>query len=392
MSQTQAADTIMIVDDNPTNLSLLADLLQSEGYQVRPVTQGRQAVDLARRQHDSIDLILLDILMPDLDGYQVCEELKADPATRDIPVIFISALNEQLDKVRAFEIGGVDYVGKPFQTPEVLARVGTHLQLYALRKNLAKLVDERTTALRETNAALQKALEVKNEFLMIMQHEFHTPLNAILGATNLLAKPDVPEADRRGFLRLLESGSWRLLHLIDNLLTMTSIGMDDANLEQEAESCDVAALCNECLASIKPRLQKKNLTLESEIPVELKLSFPMGISRLRQVLLNLLDNAIKFTPPGGSIGLEAATSGTYLICRVWDSGIGISENEQNKIFEPFTQLHGRGLSRTYEGVGLGLTVAANLVKLHNGRITVYSRKEGGSVFEVTIPFLEIYQI
>jgi DNA-binding response OmpR family regulator len=144
---------ILVVDDTKENLRILADALGEEGYKVRPALSGRMALEAARKELP--DLILLDILMPGMDGYEVCEALKADPTLKDVPVIFISALNEVGDKMKGFSAGGVDYISKPFQTEEVLARVKTHLTL----RNLQKDVEGKNTRLRELNRDLQRALD-----------------------------------------------------------------------------------------------------------------------------------------------------------------------------------------------------------------------------------------
>jgi signal transduction histidine kinase len=181
---------ILIVDDNPANLRLLVDILSREGYQPRPVPGGKLALAAARGFPP--DLVLLDIMMPDLDGYQVCEGLKADPTTRDIPVIFISAINEVVDKVKAFQAGAVDYITKPFQIEEVLARVSTHLQICSLQKNLARQTRHLTETIRELEVARDQLIHSEKmaalgQLVAGIAHEINTPMGAIRSSAENLA-------------------------------------------------------------------------------------------------------------------------------------------------------------------------------------------------------------
>lgn len=210
------ADRIMVVDDQPANLKLMEEILRQEGYIVRSFPRGRLA--LAAAGEDQPDLILLDITMPEMNGFEVCEHLKSDPKLAPIPVIFLSALSDTNDKVKAFRCGGVDYITKPIQVEELQARVKTHLDLHFLHRELLRhadhleeLVHVRTQELIETHARLQFLDQAKSDFLKLISHELRTPLNGILGVGQLLLEelPSSPEAQE--FRNLFEQSRQRIL-------------------------------------------------------------------------------------------------------------------------------------------------------------------------------------
>lgn len=378
-------DTIVIADDNPQNLEVLRGLLKAAGYAVHPANDG--ALALKALQHVHADLILLDICMPGMDGYQVCEALKKNPATRDIPVIFVTALHESLDKFKAFTVGGVDYICKPFDQGEVLARVSTHVQLYRLQRaqqryaeELKAEVERKTVALREANTGLEKALHAKNDFLGLISHELRTPLNCILGMTEILET--CSEQERETFLSMLKESGLRLFQLFENLIQMTALGYAPG-AEEQAGRIDIEQVCTESLRIVAGLAEVKKLSIHLDIDSPAWLEMPLNTARLRQILVNLLDNAVKFTPISGDIGLKVSyhQEEEYIYFDVWDTGPGIPDALQDKIFEPFVQLESLS-TRSHEGAGLGLALTRNLLHLHQGGIQMVEREGGGSVFEV----------
>jgi len=376
--------SILIIDDMPENLSVLDLLLRSAGYKVRVADSGEIA--LASLQKLTVDLILLDIRMPNMDGYEVCEALKKNPTTQNIPVIFLSALNEPSDKVKAFEMGGIDYISKPFSDLEVLARVKTHLQLSNLQQHLETEVEKRTEALCEANAGLEKALAAKKEFLALMGHEFRTPLNAILGVTEFLK--DELQASQLRYVEMLEDSGWRLLNLVKNILQLTQHGTPDlASQQKPSQVLDAKRLCEESLYSISMLAKEKQILVRLQADENLPLLIlPATHSRLAQVVGNLLDNAVKFTPEQGEIGIRVSYLSDIgrLLIDVWDTGTSIPESQHERIFEPFVQLAPL-LSRRNEGPGLGLTLARNLVELHGGKIELITYTKEGNLFRIYMP-------
>jgi signal transduction histidine kinase len=381
--------TILIVDDTPENLDVLRQLLEDAGFRVRPADSG--ALALASLQRSPADLILLDIRMPNMDGYEVCRRLKADAATCDIPVIFLSALNDPLDKLKAFESGGVDYVSKPFDALEVLARVRTHLRLRELQQSLQQHnelleseVARRTASLSEANAALEKALAAKRDFLSLMSHEFRTPLNGILGIASLLKS--TLNGNQREYVEMLEHSGWHLLKLIENILQAAQQGWSSAPQENSPAALELDNFCRVMLQSVSALAEKKRIGMELQAKNLPRLALPMNSGRLGQILGNLLDNAIKFTPEGGQVGIEAdyLADVEMLSLAVWDTGPGIPLDDRERIFQPFVQLEPL-MSRRHEGAGLGLTLARNLAQLHGGFITVQGQAGAGSVFQLNLP-------
>jgi DNA-binding response OmpR family regulator len=252
MTDQNGHTTIMIVDDNPSNLRLLLELLHSKGYRVVAFTGGAQA--LAAAAENPPDLILLDIWMPQMDGFEVCRRLKADVALQDIPVLFVSALTETEDKVKAFAAGGADYVTKPFQPEEVYARVQTHLknrslQCRLLEQNdeLEQLVAERTRELAEANQQLSEAIRLKDDFLRMISHEIRTPANGVLGMGMLMADMCPDTEDSALYNQVFAESSTRLLNLIEDATLLA----DTYHLTRmRQESTSFSLILGEVMASL----------------------------------------------------------------------------------------------------------------------------------------------
>lgn len=421
--------TILVVDDTPVNLRLLMTMLKEQGYTIHPTTNGEFALRFARSALP--DLILLDIMMPGMSGYQVCEQLKADERTRDIPIIFISAMDQTLDKIKAFSMGGVDYITKPFQVEEVLARVRTHLALSSLQKALAnqnealeQRVQERTAELLQTNAALQaeiarrqeaevalrqersslarrvaeqtadlsktnaelvKAARLKDEFLANISHELRTPLSAVLSMSEVLQEGlyGPINTQQREALKHIETGGHQLLAIINDILDLAKI--EAGKLKLELGPVLAGGVAQGSLKFIQELAQKKRIEI-SLVVNQPSPTLHADEQRLRQILINLLTNAVKFTPAGGKIGLEVKSDARQerINFVVWDTGIGIAPEQMESLFKPFMQLDAR-LSRRHEGVGLGLSLVAYLVEMHGGGISVESQVGEGSRFTVSLP-------
>ena len=385
---------VLLVDDTPANLKLLRQALEPEGYSILIASSGETALKIACNGQP--DLILLDVQMPGLDGFETCRCLKENPATQDIPVIFVTARAETESVVEGFRAGGIDYIVKPFQSEEVLARVRTHLQI----DHLARQLEASNRALSAANQKVRETTERKSRFLASMSHELRTPMNAIMGFTDLVLRRSgdaLPETQRNNLMKVMLS-SERLLNLINDILDLSRI--EAGRLDIKPSTFVVRELIASCCDTLNP-LVKPGVTLRHEVSDEVGEAHTDG-SRLQQILTNLLSNALKFTEqgevrvhvsrfpssndsPDRSTPLSAVSLGGdgLLEVSVSDTGIGIPAEALDYIFEEFRQVAGSPMQ--HKGTGLGLAITKKLTELLGGTIGVESEVGKGSTFTVRIP-------
>lgn len=376
---------ILIVDDLPDNIRLLSDILQEEGYEVKGVVNGSMALNVANSGWP--ELILLDINMPEMNGYQTCAKLQANENTKPIPIIFLSALDDVFDKVKAFQVGGVDYITKPFQIEEVLARVKTHLQLRRLQKNLEREVAARTAqlsvALQEANAANT----AKSNFLANMSHELRTPLNAVIGYSEILKEEAIDLEQEDIFVPDLDKISRAasgLLGIINNVLSFSKI--ERGKMELSLKATEVKSIVKKVVSKTKPLVYKNSNTLVVNLP-ESELTICADIDKVKHILFNILDNANKFTRKGIIILTVYAhhkDNQDWVCFEISDTGIGIAPEEQEKLFKPFSQVDDSS-TRKYGGIGLGLLLAQKFSRMMGGSISVDSEIDRGSTFTIELP-------
>jgi signal transduction histidine kinase len=365
---------ILVVDDSPHDLDLASSILSARGFDVRVAASGRRGLAAAKAAPP--DLILLDVNLPDTNGYDVCTSLKADPATRTVPVIFISGLDSALDKVRAFDAGAVDYVTKPFEAGELGARIDNQLRVSRLQRELER---QNSELLRSREEALA-ASRAKSVFLANMSHELRTPLNGILGFVQLMERdPDLSDVQRENLEVITRSGE-QLLGLINDVLAAAKI--ESGQVTVVATAFDVRRALRGLEELFRLRAHEKNLQFVFEVRDRLPQYVSGDQGKVRQVLACLLGNAIKFTQDGG-VALRADWDCGTSVFEVEDTGEGIAPDEVEHIFEAFVQASAG--KRAREGTGLGLAISRDYVELMGGTIDLKSEVGRGTVFRVALP-------
>ncbi|MCS6835779.1 MAG: hybrid sensor histidine kinase/response regulator [Anaerolineae bacterium] len=375
---------VLIVDDNEENLQVLGDILAMRDYNVTLATSGRQAFELIDTSAP-FDLILLDIQMPIMSGYDVCEQLKRNPLTREIPVIFISAHNEVEDIVRGFEVGGVDYITKPLQIREVLARVENHLVLARQRQALVEK-NALIEALRQRDQETFDMLNaMKDQFIYAATHDLKNPLFIITAYLNLLR--DLPQVkdhpDGRRYLDGIQDGVTKMQRLITAILDLAQI-QTGANIRMT--EVDLYALLEAVTQRFRVLAEQAHIDLLFDSLGQAPYRLLADANRLEQLFDNLISNAIKYTPPNGQVHVVLERLPETLLVEVRDSGFGIPEEALPHLFTAFyrvrTPRHG-----PINGTGLGLAIVKSLVDLHGGQIEVSSIVDQGTTFRVMLPAL-----
>lgn len=370
---------ILIVDDTEANIRLLSHVLRGEGFTPIVAFNGTDAIDLIKSREP--DLVLLDIMMPDMTGYEVCAEVNKIDKLREIPIIFLSALSETRDKVEGFDVGGVDYITKPFQKDEILARIRTHLFLSKLQKEREIRIEE----LKQRELELSELNKKKDDLVRMVSHDIKNPLTGIVGLANLLKiHPDFPEKDKLEMLNVMEQSGKKLLDIVEKVLDneANSKKINEANLSET----NIRELGERVISVNGPKaiLKKIELGLVFESKVDSALLDPV---KMEIALNNLVSNALKFTPGQGSVKLVIESTEDALLFKVKDSGIGIPDTMIDKLFsrndekESFSKIGTDG----EVGTGLGLDVVQNYVNIHNGKIWVESEENVGTTFFINIP-------
>ena len=367
MNQTSSApkQSILIVDDTPANLQLLGEMLKEHNYHIRMARSGTLAIQAA--QHEPPDLLLLDIAMPEMDGYEVCARFKADSRLREIPVIFISALSEPVDKVRAFGIGGVEYLTKPFHASEVVARVRTQLDLQRQRRELQEQVLQ-----------LRELANLRDNLTHMIVHDLRSPLSGIMGGLELLEMnaQNMSEMDRK-CLSMARSASHTLAEMFNTLLDVTRLETNQMPLNLAPANLPEVVRHGIMLLGA-PALARCDINTETGVPIVCDQAL------LVRVTTNLVSNAIKFSPEHARVRVEVATEQDHAIVQVIDLGPGIPAQYHAHVFEKFGQVE---LRRAHQkaSVGLGLAFCKLAVEAHKGQIGLESAEGKGSTFWFKLP-------
>ncbi|MEW6304148.1 MAG: response regulator [Verrucomicrobiota bacterium] len=392
-----ASFEVLLIDDDPSVQSTIGDVLRQVGCKLHAVADGRDGIEIARQQ--TIHLVLLDLGLPDIDGFEVLRALKSDTATSAVPVIVLTAWNNTDDKVRGFELGASDYITKPFAVAELRARVQAALHAKQMQDRLAGANAQLDAARKVAEAATI----AKSEFLARMCHEIRTPMNGVIGVTDLLQDSPLT-ADQREWVETIRSSGEALMAIVNDILDFSKVEAGKMTLEMQP--FELQRCVEEAVNMLAARAAQKGIELAYQIEDGVPAVIAGDVTRLRQILVNLVGNGIKFTPSGevvvtvGARPLPPESIPAYetvkgsvpmaepqtweLVATVRDTGIGIPAERLPALFEQFTQVD-TSVTRKFGGTGLGLAICRNIVDLMGGHITIDSAVGKGSTFSVTIP-------
>jgi two-component system, sensor histidine kinase and response regulator len=357
---------VLVVDDTIENLRLLSNMLSEEGYEVRAVTNGPQALEAVER--DPPDVILLDISMPEMDGYEVCRRLKARDRSKDVPVIFLTALTDTADKVRAFDAGGVDYVTKPFQLEEVLARVKTQVTRRQAR-----------VALAGSYRRLHSLEQLRDDLVQMVVHDMRSPLLALLVNLRVLKRPGSALNDEgRETLEDAIQSAEALNRMANNLLDVSRLEDDKMPLQRAV--WDLTQMACDVRSALGTLDRDRHIDIESPGVVAVNCDGAL----VRRVVENLVANGIRHTPSGSRLLISIAGGDGRVRVAVHDEGPGVPAEARQRIFEKFESVETRGASR-YHSAGLGLAFCKLAIEAHGGTIGVDSRVSAGSTFWFELP-------
>lgn len=352
---------LLLVDDSPLNLQILGQFLEGT-YTTAIAKDGDKALEfIAKRQPD---LILLDIMMPEMDGFEVCEKLQTSPATKDIPIIFLTARNETEDIVKGFKLGAVDYITKPFQKEELLARIETHL------------------ALRQAQQTLQELNATKDRFFSIMTHDLRAPFTGLLGLTEILID-NIESYSKEKLVHILSmqhDAAKNLFALLENLLTWSRL--QRGVMEFRPQIFNLSDVAHQNIELMAPNAEHKQITIENCLGDACVVYGDLEM--VNTIVRNLLSNGLKFTRHGGTITIAATQHKGSVEIAIADTGIGINEADCSKLFLIDVQYRRPGTAKE-RGTGLGLILCKEFIDRHGGAIWVESEVDKGTTFRFTLP-------
>ena len=348
------SDKILLVDDNPVNIDLLEMLLGDE-YILATADSGEEAIKVTQEFHP--DLILLDIMMPGINGYETCRQLRAMQPARHIKIIMVSAKTMVLDRLQGYEAGADDYVTKPFNNGELLAKVRVYLQL----------------------KSLQEIDRLKTDVLTLLSHETNTPLNGILGPLQLLRDtPDMENAERHELIEMAYGSAICLHQLYRKVCTLSAMRAGRGGFIYDW--ADVSKIGRSAVAAMTPIATARKVAIALTSPEAARAE--LDSQRIQEVIIALLDNAIEVSPPDAQVDVGVIAEDDHICIQVTDHGSGITEDFVAHVFEPFAR---DDMRHHTSGHGLSLAIAKQIVEAHNGTIKVESTPGQGATFTVRVP-------
>lgn len=353
---------VLIVDDVPTNVMLVQAILKKDGYTLLTCDSGAKALRIAQERHPN--LILLDIMMPEMDGYEVLQHLKSSPETNDIPVIIMSALSDMQSIVKGYQLGAIEYVTKPFQREELVKRVAHRYELYSIKR---------------IKQELESTIESRDTLYSVIAHDLRSPLGSLKMMNNaILMMVDKEKVGDEVFemLQMMNKTSEEIFLLLDNLLKWAKNRLNKQNIFRQ--QTDINSIIDSTAEIYMPMAQQKKVTIIMQ-DLDKELTGFVDIDMLKTVVRNLISNAMKFSFAEGTITISSHMEGDFVIISVKDTGKGIKKEDQDKLLKQNTHFTTYGTNNE-KGSGLGLMLCKDFVELHGGKLWFESEEGTGTTF------------
>ncbi|MCB0822004.1 MAG: hybrid sensor histidine kinase/response regulator [Bacteroidales bacterium] len=367
-------NSILIVDDNKENIKVLGLALKEKEYNLTVAFSGPDALEIL--DATNIDLVLLDVMMPGMDGFEVCRRMKENENTREIPVIFITALTETNSIVKGFEVGGVDYLTKPFKKRELFARVDTQLKI----KN-------QKLKLEEQKQELESTIKSRDTLYSIIAHDIRSPLANIKSVLSALHNDMIDQDSFQQLVAMLQITTSETYDLLENLLLWTKSKI--TALKPSIKMVEAKELIEKTVMVLQPSAEKKGISLTTELSKAGSITADSNM--ISTAVRNLVSNAIKFTQAGGEIKVICSTSSEETVIEVHDNGVGISEENIRKLLDAEEHFTTYGTDHE-KGSGLGSKLVLGFIRSHGGQLSIESKPGKGSVFRISIPFITIEEL
>lgn len=375
--------SILIVDDNENNLKVIGKMLYDQNFKIALAKSGQEALIYVKKTE--YDLILLDIMMPLLDGFETCKRIKEDPLTKNIPIIFLSAKNSPEDIVKGFQLGAVDYITKPFKIEEVLVRINNHIQLTKAKEEIQRKNEELSIINKKlsiANVKLQEMNDAKDKFFTIISHDLKSPFSSFLSITNNLTQDfhSLAFSDIHNFSKIIHDTANTLYKLIEDLLVWSRT--QTGQVPYKPTICNLLEMINNNLFLQHHTAIQKNIVIENIVSSDI--SIFADVNMFNTVLRNALSNALKYTRRDGKITVSCNTDGNLAFISIKDNGIGINPITLETLFKLDEQRATEG-TEGEKGTGLGLIISKEFVEKNGGEISISSEIDEGTNLVFSVP-------